>query len=1571
MLHIGPPPPRRLTPSQTAAVLKLRRRFESKGQVGMAPRIQGLYNPAYEHDSCGVAMVADMHGRRSRDIVDKAITALLNLEHRGAQGAEPNTGDGAGILLQVPDDFFRAVVDFDLPEAGSYATGIAFLPQSSKDAATACEQVEKIAEAEGLTVLGWRDVPTDDSSLGALARDAMPTFRQVFLGLGERSDGKMLGASDMELERRAYVVRKRAEHELGTKGPGQDGPGRETVYFPSLSGQTFVYKGMLTTPQLRAFYLDLQDERMTSALGIVHSRFSTNTFPSWPLAHPFRRVAHNGEINTVTGNENWMRAREALIRTDVFGTRADLDKIVPVCTPGASDTARFDEVLELLHLGGRSLPHAVLMMIPEAWERHESMDPARRDFYRYHASLMEPWDGPAAVCFTDGTVIGAVLDRNGLRPSRIWVTDDGLVVMASEAGVLDLDPSTVVQKMRLQPGRMFLVDTAQGRIVSDEEIKTELAAEHPYGDWLEAGLFQLEELPPGDYVRMPHHRVVLRQQAFGYTYEELNLLVAPMARTGAEPIGSMGTDTPVAVLSQRPRMLFDYFQQLFAQVTNPPLDAIREEVVTSLQGVIGPEGDLLNPTAESCRQIVLPQPILRNAELSKLICVDPDHEIRGHKHGMRAAVIRCLYPVNRGGQGLKEALNNVRAKVSAAIREGARIIVLSDRESDEQMAPIPSLLSVSAVHHHLVRERTRTQVGLVVEAGDAREVHHMAALCGFGAAAINPYMAFESIEDMVDRGVITGISSDQAKANYVKAAGKGVLKVMSKMGISTLASYTGAQLFQAIGINQQVLDEYFTGLSCPTGGIDLDDIAAEVAARHALAYLDRPDERAHRELEVGGEYQWRREGEYHLFNPDTVFKLQHSTRTGQYSIFKEYTKLIDDQSERMASLRGLLTFKDGVRQPIPIDEVEPASEIVKRFSTGAMSYGSISAEAHETLAIAMNRLGGRSNSGEGGENVSRFDRDENGDWRRSAIKQVASGRFGVTSHYLSNCTDIQIKMAQGAKPGEGGQLPGHKVYPWVAEVRHSTPGVGLISPPPHHDIYSIEDLAQLIHDLKNANPQARVHVKLVSENGVGTVAAGVSKAHADVVLISGHDGGTGATPLTSMKHAGAPWELGLAETQQTLLLNGLRDRIVVQVDGQLKTGRDVVIAALLGAEEFGFATAPLVVSGCIMMRVCHLDTCPVGVATQNPVLRERFNGKPEFVENFFMFIAEEVRETMAQLGFRTVNEMVGQVGVLDTTKAAEHWKAHKLDLSPVLHEPESAFMNQDLYCSSRQDHGLDKALDQQLIVMCREALDSGTPVKFSTTIANVNRTVGTMLGHEVTKAYGGQGLPDGTIDITFDGSAGNSFGAFVPKGITLRVYGDANDYVGKGLSGGRVVVRPAENAPVDYVAEDNIIAGNVVLFGATSGEMFLRGQVGERFAVRNSGAVAVVEGVGDHGCEYMTGGKVVILGPTGRNFAAGMSGGMAYVYDPAGALAESVNAEMVELDVLDEEDATWLRGMLQAHVDATDSAVGARVLNNWEEELKLFVKVMPRDFKRVLAAIAEAERTGADKNEAIMAAASG
>ncbi|MGV9670562.1 glutamate synthase large subunit [Gordonia sp. NPDC003504] len=1531
-----------------------------------APGPTGLYDPVHEHDACGVAFVVDMHGRRSRNIVDKAIMALVNLEHRGAAGAEPNTGDGAGIMIQVPDRFLREVVDFDLPAEGAYATGIAFLPQGSKDVTEAVEGVEKIIESEGLNLLGWREVPTNENGLGALARDAMPTFRQVFLSLPEDVED----ADGMALERKAFVVRKRVQHELGNKGAGADGPGRETVYFPSLSGKTFVYKGMLTTPQLREFYVDLQDSRVESALGLVHSRFSTNTFPSWPLAHPFRRVAHNGEINTVTGNENWMRAREALIDTELFGGEGTAEKIFPVCTPGASDTARFDEALEMLHLGGRSLPHAVLMMIPEAWERHESMKPEHRAFYEYHATLMEPWDGPASVCFTDGTVVGAVLDRNGLRPSRIWVTKDGLVVMASEVGVLDIDHSDVVQKMRLQPGRMFLVDTAAGRIVDDEEIKDELAAEHPYQEWLDNGLVHIDHVKALPHEHMSHHRVTLRQLTFGYTTEELNLLVAPMAKTGAEAIGSMGTDTPIAVLSARPRMLFDYFQQLFAQVTNPPLDAIREEIVTSIGATIGSEADLLHPGPESCRQIALPSPVLDNDHLAKLVRINDDENLPD----FRSAHIHGLYPVAEGGAGLRKALDEVRAKVSAAIADGVNLIILSDRESDETLAPIPSLLLTAAVHHHLVRERKRTQVGLIVESGDCREVHHVATLVGFGAAAVNPYMAFESIEDMVERGVLGDIDFETARTNYIKAAGKGVLKVMSKMGISTVASYTGAQLFQVIGINTETVDEFFAGMRSQLGGIGLDEIAADVAARHQLAFSERPSERAHRELPVGGEYQWRREGEYHLFNPDTVFKLQHATRTGQYKVFKEYTKLVDDQSRKLATLRGLFDFNFGDRDPIPIDKVESAREIVKRFSTGAMSFGSISAEAHETLAIAMNRLGGRSNSGEGGEDPRRFHHDENGDWRRSAIKQVASGRFGVTSHYLTNCTDIQIKMAQGAKPGEGGQLPPHKVYPWVAEVRGSTPGVGLISPPPHHDIYSIEDLAQLIHDLKNANPQARIHVKLVSEIGVGTVAAGVSKAHADVVLISGHDGGTGASPLTSLKHAGAPWEIGLAETQQTLLLNGLRDRISVQVDGQLKTGRDVVIAALLGAEEFGFATAPLVVSGCIMMRVCHLDTCPVGVATQNPLLRERFTGKPEFVENFFLFIAEEVRELLARLGFRTLQEAVGHVEALDTGKAQAHWasdKAGKLDLSSVLALTESPFMNQDLYCSGVQDHGLDKALDQQLIAQSREAIDSGTRVSFTSKITNVNRTVGTMLGHEVTKTYGAQGLPDGTIMIDFTGSAGNSFGAFVPKGITLRLEGDANDFVGKGLSGGRIVVRPAANAPEGFVAEDNIIAGNVIGFGATAGKIFLRGVVGERFCVRNSGATAVVEGVGDHGCEYMTGGRVVVLGDTGRNFAAGMSGGIAYVYDPAGRFADNLNTELVEFEPLDDEDIAFLSATISEHRDETGSPVAAAVLTEWETTQSQFAKVMPRDFKRVLAAAAAAERDGRDVNEAIMEAARG
>jgi glutamate synthase (NADPH) large chain len=1547
-----------------------------------SPGVTGLYDPAFEHDACGVAFVADMHGRRSRDIVDKAITALLNLEHRGAAGAEPNSGDGAGVLIQLPDKFFRAILAeegaaFELPPEGSYASGIAFLPQARREAARAAYGVEKIVTEEGLAVLGWRAVPIDETSLGALARDAMPTFRQIFIGSPKNSEEQLSG---MDLERRAYVIRKRIEHELGKSGPGEGTVGKESVYFPSLSGQTFIYKGMFTTPQLRAFYLDLQDERVESAIGIVHSRFSTNTFPSWPLAHPFRRVAHNGEINTVTGNENWMRAREALLRSDVFGKdeagKDRLQKIFPVCTPGASDTARFDEVLELLHLGGRELHHAIMMMIPEAWERNENLDPERRAFYEYHSMLMEPWDGPAAVCFSDGTKIGAVLDRNGLRPGRIWVTEDGLVVLASEVGVLDIDPATVVQKIRLQPGKMFLVDTDKGRIVTDEEVKSELAAAQPYQQWLDEGVSRLADLPDRPHVHMSHDRVLIRQQIFGYTTEDLNLLITPMAKTGGEALGSMGTDTPIAVLSNRSRLLFDYFSQLFAQVTNPPLDAIREKVVTSLKRNLGPEADLLHPGPDSCRMIALEQPILDNDELAKLVHINDD----GSQPGLRSVVVRGLYPVAEGGEGLRKALAAINTQVSAAIDGGARIIVLSDRESNEKLAPIPSLLLTSSVHHHLVRERTRTMVGLVVEAGDAREVHHMALLIGFGAAAINPYMAFETIEDMLERGSlqIPGSTGDlaadfgKAVANYCTAASNGVLKVMSKMGISTLASYNGAQLYQVIGLAQDLVDEYFTGLRSPLGGIGLDEIAEEVAIRHRVAFLENRNERAHRELEVGGEYQWRREGEYHLFNPDTVFKLQHATRTGQYSIFKEYTKLVDDQSERLAALRGLFKFKSNQRASISIDEVEPASEIVKRFSTGAMSYGSISAEAHETLAIAMNRIGARSNSGEGGESPARFEVEENGDWRRSAIKQVASGRFGVTAHYLTNATDIQIKMAQGAKPGEGGQLPAHKVYPWVAEVRHSTPGVGLISPPPHHDIYSIEDLAQLIHDLKNANPQARIHVKLVAEPGVGTVATGVSKAHADVVLISGHDGGTGASPLTSLKHAGGPWELGLAETQQTLLLNGLRDRIVVQVDGQMKTGRDVMIAALLGAEEFGFATAPLVVSGCVMMRVCHLDTCPVGIATQNPVLRERFTGKPEFVENFMMFIAEEVRELLAELGFRTLDEAVGRVDLLDTAKAKQHFKAAKLDLSPILDMPETAFMNQNTRCTGTQDHGLDKALDNELIAQSAPALERGQAVKIETKITNVNRTVGTMLGHEVTKLYGGAGLPDDTIDITFTGSAGNSFGAFVPAGITLRVFGDANDYVGKGLSGGHIVVRPSASAPEAFVAENNIIAGNVIMFGATSGRILINGVAGERFGVRNSGATAVVEGVGDHALEYMTGGRVVILGETGRNLGAGMSGGVAYFYDPEGKLPGRVNPDQVDaIEQLSGDDFTWLRDIIATHRDESGSAVAERILSDWSQQVNHFVKVMPREYKKVLLAISEAEKAGKDVDTAIMEAARG
>jgi glutamate synthase (NADPH/NADH) large chain len=1220
----------------------------------------------------------------------------------------------------------------------------------------------------------------------------------------------------------------------------------------------------------------------------------------------------------------------------------------------------------LLHLGGRSLPHSVLMMIPEAWERHESMPEWKRDFYQFHGSVMEPWDGPASIAFTDGTVIGAVLDRNGLRPSRYWVTDDGLVVMASEVGVLDIDPTAVVQKGRLQPGKMFLVDTSAGRIIGDEEIKRHLADEHPYGEWLREGLVHLDDLPSRFMLTPQHAAVVAFQRTFGYTTEELKILLAPMARTGAEPIGSMGTDTPIAVLSERPRLLFDYFSQLFAQVTNPPLDAIREEMVTSMARVIGPEANLLAPGPESCRQIVLPSPVLSNEDLAKILYIDED----GGVDSFRPFAIDGLYPVAAGGEGIRAALESIRSKVSEAIALGANIVVLSDRHSNADYAPIPSLLLTSAVHHHLIREKSRTKVGLVVECGDAREVHHMALLLGYGAAAINPYLAFETIEDMISQGALPGVTPRAAVRNYIKACSKGVLKVMSKMGISTVASYTGAQVFEAVGLSEDLVDEYFTGTTSKLGGIGLDVIADEVAARHRFAHFDRPEEQAYRDLWQGGEYQWRREGEYHLFNPETVFKLQHATRSGRYDVFKQYSTAVDEQGRRLATLRGLFELREGVQPAVPIEEVEPASEIVKRFATGAMSYGSISQEAHQTLAIAMNRIGGKSNTGEGGEDPDRYVADANGDLRRSAVKQVASGRFGVTSEYLTNADDLQIKMAQGAKPGEGGQLPGAKVYPWIAKTRQSTPGVGLISPPPHHDIYSIEDLKQLIHDLKNANPSARVHVKLVAEVGVGTVAAGVAKAKADVVLISGHDGGTAAAPQTSLKHAGAPWELGLAETQQTLLLNGLRDRIVVQVDGQLKTGRDVMIAALLGGDEFGFATAPLVVSGCIMMRVCHLDTCPVGIATQNPELRSRFSGKAEFVVNFFEFIAEEVREYLARLGFRSIAEAIGHVECLDTSAAVEHWKAANLDLSRILHKPESPWP-QDLHQTKFQDHGLDRALDQELIKLAAPALEGGERVTAAMPIGNVNRTVGTMLGHELTKRYGGAGLPDDTIDITFTGSAGQSFGAFVPRGITLRLHGDANDYVGKGLSGGRLVVRPPYNVAPGFVAEENIIAGNVILYGATSGETFLRGVVGERFCVRNSGANAVVEGVGDHGCEYMTGGRAVVLGPTGRNFGAGMSGGMAFVYDADSTFVSRLNLEMVDLEPLEDEDLEWLRDTIRTHLAETDSPVAERILGGWHDEVRRFKKVMPKDYRRVLDASRDAEEQGRDPLEAVMAVARG
>ena len=1494
------------------------------------PPVTGLYDPTAEHDACGVAFVATLRGTPGRDIVDAALTALANLDHRGAVGAETDTGDGAGILTQIPDAFLRDVVDAELPAPGHYAVGLVFLPTEPDALHDAVVGVEKIVRDEGLDVLAWRDVPVAAEIVGRTARSTMPVFRQLVVADPSQT------LAGIDLDRRAFRVRKRIEHEVG-------------VYLASLSARTLTYKGMLTTSQLEPFFPDLSDARYATELALVHSRFSTNTFPSWPLAQPFRLVAHNGEINTVRGNRNWMAARQSTLSSELLG---ELAPLMPVCTPAVSDSGSFDEVLELLHLAGRSLPHAVLMMIPEAWENNASLDPDVRAFYQYHSTLVEPWDGPAALAFTDGTVIGAVLDRNGLRPGRYWVTDDGLVVLASETGVLPISPDRVVRKGRLEPGRMFLVDTGSGRIIEDHEVKAQLAAQRPYAQWVAEHTISLDQLPEREHVQHTPASVRRRQRAFGYTEEELTMLLTPMAKTGAEPLGAMGTDTPVAVLSARPRLLFDYFTQMFAQVTNPPLDAIREELVTSIAGAIGPEPNLLADDPTHARKLVVPFPVLDNDQLAKVMRIHRDPALAGV---FRCETVRGLYRVDGGEEALARRMKEIFVHVDRLIDAGVNFIVLSDRDSDGDLAPIPSLLLLSGVHQHLVRRNTRTRVSLLVEAGDVREVHHVALLIGYGAAAVNPYLAMETVEGLARDGSLGDVSPEKAVANLIKALGKGVLKVMSKMGISTVASYRGAQTFEAVGLAQAVVDEYFTGTTSRLGGIGLDVIAAESALRHADAYPASGNPQAHRRLNVGGEYKWRRDGEEHLFDPETVFRLQHSTRTRQFDVFRQYTRRIDDQASRLMTLRGLLTFAEGVRPPVPLDEVEPVSEIVKRFSTGAMSYGSISQEAHETLAIAMNRLGARSNTGEGGEDPERLRDPE----RRSAIKQVASGRFGVTSEYLVNATDLQIKMAQGAKPGEGGQLPGTKVYPWIARTRHSTPGVGLISPPPHHDIYSIEDIAQLIHDLKNANPVARVHVKLVSEFGVGTVATGVAKAHADVVLVSGHDGGTGASPLTSLKHAGTPWEIGLAETQQTLVLNNLRDRIVVQVDGQLKTGRDVVVAALLGAEEFGFATAPLVVSGCVMMRACHLDTCPVGVATQNPELRARFSGKPEFVMTFFEYLATEVREYLAALGYRSIAEAVGHVESLDTRAVIEHWKAAGLDLSPVLARPEPE-PGSALRQTRTQDHGLDKALDNQLITLAREALESREPVRIAVPVRNVNRTVGTMLGYEVTSRFGADGLPDDTIDISLTGSAGQSLGAFLPRGVTLRLFGDANDYVGKGLSGGRIVVRPDRTALLSGARD--VIAGNVVGYGATSGEVYLRGVVGERFGVRNSGATLVVEGVGDHACEYMTGGTVLILGGTGRNVAAGMSGGHAYVLDlrPERVNQAALSSGELELRGLDEAGAAEVERLLRVHHDETGSPRAGELLADLPAALARFTAVVPTEYDRMVAALASAAEAGLD-----------
>lgn len=1495
------------------------------------PAAAGLYDPRNEKDACGLAMVATLRGTAGHDIISAALDALRNLEHRGAIGSDAGTGDGAGIITQIPDAFLRAVVDFELPAVGRYAVGMAFLPTDAAERELLKSGIEKIAIEEQLSVIGWRDVPVRENEVGDLARAAMPAFEQLFVE-SANSDAGGDSLSGIQLDRQTFRLRKRAERELA-------------AYFPSLSCRTLVYKGMVTTLQLEPFYPDLSDERFASKLALVHSRYSTNTFPSWPLAQPFRMIAHNGEINTIQGNRNWMRARQSQLESELIG---DVAPLLPINTPGASDSASFDEVVELLSLTGRSLPHSIMMMVPEAWENQTDIDPARKAFYEYHAMLMEPWDGPAALVFTDGSLVGATLDRNGLRPGRFLVTDDGLVILASEIGVLDIEPSRVVRKGRLRPGKMFLVDTVAGQIIEDDTIKAELAAAEPYAEWLESTRIHLADLPEREHIVHTGSSVMRRQRTFGYTEEEVRILLEPMGRTGAEPLGAMGSDAPIAVLSERPRLLFDYFTQNFAQVTNPPLDSIRESVVTSMSTGLGPELNLLSATPEHARQVVLDFPVIDNDMLAKIQHIDAQSGVRATR------VIKGLYNFDHGPDAMEKRLEAMYTEVDQAIDDGARFIILSDRDSNKDQVPIPSLLMVAAVHHHLLREQKRLRVGLIVEAGDVREVHHVALLIGYGASAINPYLAMETCENLVRQGIITGITAEDAVHNVIKALGKGVLKIMSKMGISVVSSYAGAQAFEAIGLSSEFIDRYFTGTTSQLGGVGIDVIASENQSRHDAAYPEDLVVRAHERLATGGEYQWRRDGAPHLFNPETVFKLQHATKNRRYDIFRDYTKLVDEQAQQLMTLRGLFRFKSH-RPPVPIDEVESVASIVKRFSTGAMSYGSISEEAHTTLAIAMNQLGAKSNTGEGGEDVDRLLDPA----RRSAIKQVASGRFGVTSMYLTHADDIQIKLAQGAKPGEGGQLPPNKVYPWIARTRHATAGVGLISPPPHHDIYSIEDLKQLIFDLKRANPLARIHTKLVSQSGIGAVAAGVAKALSDVILVSGHDGGTGASPLNSLKHAGTPWELGLAETQQTLMLNGMRDRVVVQVDGQLKTGRDVIIGALLGAEEFGFATAPLIVTGCIMMRVCHLDTCPVGVATQNPQLRERFTGKPEFVVNFFEFIAQEVREYLSELGFRTLEEAIGHNEIIDVDGAIEHWKADGLDLAPILVGPE--FADSEPRRNSRaQDHELAEHFDQQLISLSHDALSNGTPVTIELPIRNTERAVGTMLGNAVTLRHGEHGLPSGTIDVRLTGTAGQSFGAFLPNGITLRLEGDSNDYVGKGLCGGNIVIRP--DAHSVFPAERNVIAGNVIGYGATQGTIFLRGIVGERFLVRNSGATAVVEGVGDHALEYMTGGLALILGQTGRNLGAGMSGGTAYVYDlrEAHVNPEALTSGELSLLTLECADAEIVTDLLRKHVDETGSSLASRMLDNLEQTLSRFVKVLPRDYAAVIATRQTAVSEGLD-----------